>query len=217
MLSRFRLQLPRLRRGLRRRRRLLALALAALLAAMMLPPLAAALAPPARIGTEVVVAAEDLAPGTTLQPSDLTTLRVAEELVPEAAAADASLLDGRVLSTAVPAGTVLLPGMLRDQSDAAPPEGAVLMLVPVPAALAEHLSPGTRIELLLPVGADGDTRAREVLATVTHIAQGDATDSPVTPLTSSDSLDVIVAVDRDASGQLAEALGTSTVSVAVIG
>ena len=59
-----------------------------------MPGIAAAVVPPGARGTEVVVAARDLDPAQPLTSADLTTVRVADQLVPPGAVSDPAALLG---------------------------------------------------------------------------------------------------------------------------
>ena len=144
MLPRLRAHLPALRRALRRRRRLLAALAVAALVAALLP----SLLPPSARGVEAVVARTDLPPGTVLEDEHLSTVRLAAELVPSGTATDVEQVRGRTTVLPLEEGTPLLPGMLEPSDAPTVPEGSALMTVPVPAPMAGHLRPGTRLELL---------------------------------------------------------------------
>lgn len=210
MLSRLRSHLPHWRRALRRRRRLLALLALAVAVTAVLP----SLLPPSARGVQVIVADEDLPAGTVLGPEHLRTVRTAEQLLPAEAPTAAEHVLGRATTHPVPAGAPLLDVFLSGEGQPSLPEGAVLMVVPIPDLLAPHLSPGTRVELL-PADPALDSPGA-ITAQVVEAA-------PTTPSTvglggaGSGSTQILVAVDRASSGELAHALGAGTVMVAVIG
>ncbi|MGY5763610.1 SAF domain-containing protein [Brachybacterium sp. DNPG3] len=154
MLDRLRSSLPRWRRALRRRRRILLLLVAVSILAAGTPSLAAALMPPEHRGADVVVAARDIAPGAEIGSADLTVVRVADALVPAGAADSPDTLRGRRSSVAVPAGTVLLPGMLTADGEAVP-EGMALLALSAPAALSSRLEPGARLHVHAASSATG--------------------------------------------------------------
>lgn len=210
MLSRLRAHLPAWRRALRRRRRLLAALAVAALVAALLP----SMLPPSARGVEVVVADAALAPGTVLTSADLSTARVAEDLVPAGSALEVDAAVGRTTRVPLDAGSPLLPGMLETVGAAAIPEGSVLITVPVPAALAPHLSPGTRIELLStdPSHFGGSGVPAQVLEVVTVDAATAALGGG-----GSGTAEVLVTVERGQAGEVAHALGVGAVVVTVIG
>ncbi len=176
--------------------------------------------PPSTQGTTVLVAATDLPAGTVLTPEHLRAVEIAEELMPEGTASTADAVAGSTTALPLRAGTPLLPGMLREHSPSAVPEGSVLMLVPAPAALATHLGPGSRIELLTTDLATGSTGSlvAQVLAPAASAAStpqvslgGPGADAGP----GSGAVQLLVAVDREDSRELAHALagGTTTVSI----
>lgn len=205
MLTRLRRQLPRWRRALRRRRRALTILALAVAAAVLLPTLL----PPSVQGVEVVVADEDLAAGTLLAPEHLRTIRIAPELVPPETLTAPEEVLGRTVARPLGAGSPFLPGLLEEPITALVPEGSVLMAVPVPEALAPHLAPGTRIELL----STDPTAVVRVPAQVVELAGTAAGTLGSAPATAQ----VLVVVDRSRAGEVAHALGTGSVMVSVIG
>lgn len=210
MLSRFRLHLPHWRRALRRRRRLLALLALAVAVTAVLP----SFLPPSIQGVQVIAADEDLPTGTVLGPEHLRTVRTAVQLAPAEAPSTAEQVLGRTTTHPVPAGTPLLDPFLSGDGQLDLPEGAALMVVPVPDLLAPHLSPGTDIELLT-VGPSPDA-VESITGQVVHAA-------PTAPSAvdlsggGTGSTQILVAVDRSRSGELAHALGAGAVMVSVIG
>lgn len=209
MLSRIRLHAPAWRRALRRRRRLLlVLATVSVLAALV-----PSLLPPSARGVEVVVADAPLEAGAVLTPSDLRTTRVAAELVPTGSATDISQVLGRLTRVPLPAGTPLLPGMLEDPDALQIPEGSVAMVVPSPEALVPHLSPGTGIVLLVsdPTGVETLSIPAEVLDVITPAGSATALG------TGTGGAEIVVAVGRTDSREVAQALRGGSVIVAVIG
>lgn len=210
MLSRLRHHLPHWRRALRRRRRLLALLALAVAITAVLP----SVLPPSIQGVQVIVADEDLPVGTVLGPQHLRTVRTAADLVPAEAATSAERVLGRALTHPVPAGTPLLDPFLAGDGPPALPEGAVLMVVPVPDLLAPHLRPGTTIELL-PI----DPALDSPLAIAAQVIDAAPTAASTAALggAGTGSTQILVAVDRSRSGELAHALGAGAVMVSVIG
>jgi Flp pilus assembly protein CpaB len=94
---------PAWQRRWRRHRR----ALAALLAAVVVWSVTTAVHPPSPATRLVVTAGRDLAPGSTLSPSDLVLLARPQESLARDAASDLTALDGRVVAVPVLAGEVL--------------------------------------------------------------------------------------------------------------
>jgi hypothetical protein len=210
MLTRLLPPLPVWRRALRRRRRTLALLLAAAAAVLVLP----GLVPVPAQGTEVVVASRALPAGTVLAPEHLRTVEIATALVPDGTASSPAALEGERLAGPVAEGAPLLPGALVGADGPALAEGTALMVVPVPEVLLPHLAAGTRIELLLSDPVDGSSArvTAEVRSLSTATAAPGALGAGAVP-----GAQAIVLVDRQRSGELAHALGTSAVTVSVIG
>ncbi|MGC5166775.1 SAF domain-containing protein [Luteimicrobium sp. DT211] len=105
-------------------------------------------APPATVA--VLVAAHDVAAGTTLDVHDVRVARVAADLAPPSAYRAASDAKGRVASVALAAGTVVSPGLVAAGAVAASaPKGRVVVALPLaddPAAAL--LGPGDHVDLL---------------------------------------------------------------------
>lgn len=209
MLSRLRTHLPAWRRALRRRRRLLAALAVAAIVAAVLP----SLLPPSARGVQVVVAEVALDPGTVLTASHVGTARIDADLVPAGAAHQVDEVLGRTARVPLEAGAPLLPGVLDPADAAAVPEGWVLMVVPVPAALTPHLPPGTGIELLSTdptlLGGSG------VRARVLRVVPGGAGGSALSG--TAGTSEALVVVERSRAGEVAHALGVGAVMVTVIG
>lgn len=210
MFTRLLPHLPAWRRALRRRRRTLALLAAAAVAVLLLP----SFVPASVQGTDVVVAAQDLPAGTELAPEHLRTVEIASSLVPAGAADAVGALEGERLAAPVAEGSALLAEDLLGTEGMPLDEGTALMAVPVPEVLVPHLRSGTRIELLMSDPVDATTS--RVRAEVRSLAASAAADDPVA-VGASPGVQALVLVDRHRSGEVAHALGTSTVTVAVIG
>lgn len=210
MVSRLRRHLPLWRRALRRRRRLLAVLAFAVAVTAVLP----SLLPPSLQGVAVIVADDDLPAGTVLGPDHLRAVRTAAQLLPADAPTAPEQVLGRTTTSPVTAGTPLLDVLLSGDGPTVIPEGAVLMAVPVPELLAPHLNPGTRIELL-PTDAFSETHG----GITAQVVEAAAADSATVGLGSAGagSTQILVAVDRSRSGELAHALAAGTVTVAMIG
>lgn len=215
MLPRIRARLPLWRRALRRRRRLLLLLLAAALTATALPGIAAAVVPPGARGTEVVVAARDLDPAQPLTSADLTTVRVADQLVPPGAVSDPATLLGSRTALAIPAGTTLHPALMRGGGVTGPGSGEALMVVDAPAALAAHLATGTTLEILAPDPESG--LARRVPARVIEVTDGSSAGAPIAGAGGAGTVELLVAVGREESDDLAAAQRGGWLTVSVVG
>jgi pilus assembly protein CpaB len=129
-------------------RRIVAVALVLLAAVLALRPGAAR----GEAGVSVLVAARELAPGTTLTATDLRTARLPAEAAPKAALADPGAAAGRVLTGAAAEGEpiteVRLAGPRNTRLLA---DGADVAAVPVRLAdpgLAELLPPGSRVDVV---------------------------------------------------------------------
>lgn len=209
MFTRFRLHAPAWRRALRRRRRLLlALAVTALVAAML-----PSMMPPSAQGIEVVVVDAPVEEGTVLEASHLRTVRVAAELAPAGSALSPEEVVGRTTVVPLPAGTPLLPGMLEDESAARISEGQVAMVVPAPEALEPHLSPGVEVVLLVsdPTGLGGTA----ITASVLEVSAPSTSTAALGGSTG--VVEVLVAVGREESREVAHALRAGAATMAVIG
>lgn len=204
-------QLPLWRRSVRRRRR----TLTALAAALLIAALAPALLPPAVHGRTVVVTALELPAGTELEEHQLREVRVAAELVPAGTPTTREELVGRETALSLPAGAPLLPGTLRGGGMAQVPEGFVLMAVPIPAVLASRLTPGAEIEIL---SSGPDSASPERLsARVVELANTPSAGSSIVAPGIGDSVEVLVAVERHRSGDLAHSLHEGWLSISLIG
>lgn len=210
MLSRLRTHLPAWRRALRRRRRLLALLILAATLAALLP----SLLPPSVRGVPAVVADQDLPAGTVLEAEHLRTVHVAEELLPVGAPSGPDEVIGQRTAHPLPPGAPLLPTALAAAEHPVLPAGMALMVVPVPGALAPHLSPGTRVELFPTDLASG--AGAGITAQVMQGAESSAGAAVLGDGTGGMS-EILVAVPREGARELAHALSTGTISLAVIG
>lgn len=209
MLQRLLPHLPTWRRALRRRRRTLAVLVVAAAAVLLVP----SLVPASVAGTEVVVAAEDLQPGTALEAGQMRTVEVASSLVPSGAATAVEDLVGERLAAPVAADGPILAGDLLGTGEDPFPEGTALLAVPVPEVLLPHLRSGTRIELLMSDPVDGS--ATRIPAQIRSLSAA-ATGTGALGTGSDTGVQALVLVDRQRSGEVAHALGTSNVTVSVI-
>ncbi|MGN7212664.1 SAF domain-containing protein [Brachybacterium paraconglomeratum] len=208
MLTRLLPHLPTWRRALRRRRRTLAVLVVAAAAVLLVP----SLVPASVTGTKVVVAAEDLPTGTALEAEQMRTVEVASSLVPSGAATAVEDLVGERLAAPVAAdGPILSVDLLATGEDPLP-EGTALLAVPVPEVLLPHLRSGTRIELLMSDPVDGS--ATRIPAEIRSLSPATGTGALGTGTDA--GVQALVLVDRQRSGEVAHALGTSNVAVSVI-
>ena len=208
MLTRLLPHLPTWRRALRRRRRTLAVLVVAAAAVLLVP----SLVPASVTGTEVVVAAEDLPTGTALEAEQMRTVEVASSLVPSGAATAVEDLVGERLAAPVAADGPILSGDLLATGEDHLPEGTALLAVPVPEVLLPHLRSGTRIELLMSDPVDGS--ATRIPAEIRSLSPATGTGALGTGTDA--GVQALVLVDRQRSGEVAHALGTSNVAVSVI-
>lgn len=208
MLTRLLPHLPTWRRALRRRRRTLAVLVVAAAAVLLVP----SLVPASVTGTEVVVAAEDLPTGTALEAEQMRTVEVASSLVPSGAATAVEDLVGERLAAPVAADGPILSGDLLATGEDPLPEGTALLAVPVPEVLLPHLRSGTRIELLMSDPVDGS--ATRIPAEIRSLSPAKGTGALGTGTDA--GVQALVLVDRQRSGEVAHALGTSDVTVSVI-
>ena len=208
MFARLLPHLPLWRRALRRRRRSLSLLVAALAVVLVLP----ALVPASMQSTPVVVAAGDLPTGTALGPQHLRTVEVASSLVPSGAATAVEDLVGERLAAPVAADGPILSGDLLATGEDPLPEGTALLAVPVPEVLLPHLRSGTRLELLMSDPVDGS--ATRIPAEIRSLSPATGTGALGTGTDA--GVQALVLVDRQRSGEVAHALGTSNVAVSVI-
>lgn len=208
MLTRLLPHLPTWRRALRRRRRTLAVLVVAAAAVLLVP----SLVPASVTGTEVVVAAEDLPTGTALEAEQMRTVEVASSLVPSGAATAVEDLVGERLAAPVAADGPILSGDLLATGEDPLPEGTALLAVPVPEVLLPHLRSGTRLELLMSDPVDGS--ATRIPAEIRSLSPATGTGALGTGTDA--GVQALVLVDRQRSGEVAHALGTSNVAVSVI-
>ncbi|ONI90652.1 hypothetical protein ALI144C_02790 [Actinosynnema sp. ALI-1.44] len=103
---------------------------------------------------EMLVAARDLAPGTTLSASDLKLVRAPPAVVPKAALADVSAAAGQVLTGAASAGEPITSARLLGPANTRLTTGSPdTTAVPVRLAdegVAELLMPGARVDIVAP-------------------------------------------------------------------
>ncbi|PWH06950.1 hypothetical protein DEO23_08640 [Brachybacterium endophyticum] len=200
MLRRLHASLPHWHRAVRRRRRLLSV----LLAAVMIALLAPGLLPASAHTRSVVVAARDLDAGTVLDSQDLRSVEVSEALAPEDSTSTTEDLKGMRLSTALGKGTVLAPGRLRADSEAPDLTGLAVIAVPVEPALVPRLGIGDSLALITSTEAPG--RTRRIDATVVEVPESSAGSRALGGTPQVGGQDVLVAIDTDETGDVAQAV-----------
>lgn len=138
-------------------RRITAAVLVLLAAALALRP-----TPPEAPTRPVLVAAHDLAPGSTLTLADVRVVRIPDALVPAAALSGVDEASGRVLAGAATAGEPITSARLVGAENTRLTTGAgdaVAVAVRLAdAAVAELLVPGARVDLVT-VEPRGETSA----------------------------------------------------------
>lgn len=213
MLRRLHDSLPRWHRAVRRRRRLLGILLGALLTVAVLPGLL-----PASADTRgVLVAARDLPAGTVIGAGDLREVEVADSLVPADSTSDAAQLEGLRVPRSVGAGEVLAPQRLREEAEAAPPDGTAVVVVPVAPALLPRLSEGDMLDLVVSTGMPEGTG--RVDARVVEIPSGAGSRNAAGPMgtvSSTDAVEILVAVDPSHVGEVARAVREGWLEVAIV-
>jgi pilus assembly protein CpaB len=165
-----------------------------------------ALAPGSDSGVPVVVAAVDVAAGSTLRPADLTLRRWPAELVPGGALPDPAGADGRVLVGAARAGEPITDTRLAGPAAAlgAPPGAAAVPVRLADAGAAALLVPGSTVDVVTVGGESGEP---VVLATAAAVLAVLPPDSP-----SSGRL-VLVAMPSGVAARVAAASLTEQVAV----
>jgi len=120
---------------------------------------------------EVWVASSDLAPGTTVGPTNVKRVKIAESALPKGALLDARAIAGRELSRPIPAGQPFVGGDFANAETQAVavaqmvPEGRVLTTIRVPKGLVPYrnLKSGDRVDLVaVNAGRGGDGSVRVV-------------------------------------------------------
>jgi Flp pilus assembly protein CpaB len=159
----------------------------------------------------VLVAAHDLVPGATLQPSDLRVTQIHADhraLAELFGGAARSALRGQVVTALVPAGALLTRGNVRDpQANAA----ARVMSFAVPRARAVdgHLAGGDHVDI---VAVDHDSaRASYVMKDAEVVAVDVSGGGPLSG--GSDDITISLAVAGDDAPRLAAALEASVVTL----
>jgi pilus assembly protein CpaB len=156
-------------------------------------------------GRPVVVAARDLPPGHVLEAGDTEVITLPEPAVPDGALS--RVAEGRVVRAGVFEGEVLLGRRLAEAglagAAALVPEGARAVAVPVEAGSAPALAVGQRVDVVGLVAVEGAPQARVLV-----------TGAPVVEVA---ELAVTVAVEPEAVPQVAAALASGTVTLALVG
>lgn len=186
-----------------------------LVAALLIAALAPALLPPSVRGSTVVVTAVDLPAGTELSEHQLREVRIAADLVPTGAPTSPEDVVGRETALPLPAGAPVLPGALTGGGPTELPDGFVLMAVPVPAVLISRLTPGAEIEILS-TGPDLSSPER-ITARVVELPAAQPSGSSIMAPATGASTEMVVAVERTRSGDLAHSLHEGWMSISLIG
>ncbi|ALG06459.1 SAF domain-containing protein [Kibdelosporangium phytohabitans] len=128
-------------------RRIIAAALLAIAVFLMVRPNQAAEA-------GMLVAARDLAPGTTLAASDLKLVRAPPAVIPKRALAEVSAAAGQVLTGAASAGepitSVRLLGPENTRLTTGSPDATAVPIRLADEGVADLLSPGARVDIVAP-------------------------------------------------------------------
>lgn len=218
MLSSLRDHAPLIRRALRRRRRLLAVLVLFAAVTLSLPRLLPA---PADTVT-IVLTRRDLPAGQQITAADVTTQQI-RTTMSDLPVEDPSAVIGRRSTVDVPAGAALHSWMLTTAEQSLVPEGWVLMAVTVDPALSPYLHAGTAIGLVVPnttsapsaaAAHDRATSTTEGIVITPPKAQV-STGREVTPRQEQPSR-TIVAVPRDAAGDLSHSAAQSWLTVFVV-
>ncbi|GEL95016.1 hypothetical protein CCO02nite_16740 [Cellulomonas composti] len=208
----------RWRAALWRGRFLVAAAALALATALGLQSLRA----PAPATVSLLVAAHDLAAGTTLADSDV---RVAH--VPASAAVDAAFRDpaevlGAGTAVPVPAGLPLVPGLLAT-AEVGGPAGTVVAAVRLSdPAVAALLAPGTRVDVLAATPETGESGVVVARRALVLPVPGTGDDGAGGGLglggadRQQDASPVLLAVQPDEAPALAGAAASALLSVVVV-
>ncbi len=216
----------RLLRAVRARRRWFAALLAAAAVAFALDAVAPAAAP----SVSVVVAAGDLAPGVTLEASDLRSVAWPTALVPPGALAAIPEAVGRTLAGALGSGELVTTLRLVGPTLAATLLSVGRVAAPVRLADAEAtrlLRPGDRIDLVSASAGSADPIAGTAAAAQAHVVAAGATVVAVPASSQGSSLIgsagttggalLVVAVTRSEALALAQASVLGPLSVILVG
>lgn len=162
----------------------------------------------------VVVAADDLSPGTVLSRHDLTVALLPRNAAPSGSSPEAGRLVGRTLAAGVRAREPLTDVRLVGAGlTALLPAGLVAAPVRLAdLAVAVLVSPGDRVDVLAtPSGADrADVVAGHALVLATPARAG-----PPAGVSGGDAGVLLIAVDPPTAARLAAASTTSTVTVSL--
>lgn len=166
-------------------------------------------------GRAVLVAARDLAAGTTLTAADVRTAAVPEAvgLAGTASAEARAALVGATTAVAIPAGLPLVPELLAGTDLAGPPGTVVAAVRLADPAMAALLAPGDRVDLLAapPEGGPAATVARGALV----LPSPPAPDPGLLGL-AGEAPPLLVAVSPDEAAALAGAGASNVLSAVVV-
>lgn len=167
-------------------------------------------------GHPILVAARDLAAGSTLSAADVTVHSWPDELRPAGAISSAAAVAGRRLSGAMESGEAITEARLAGPGLAtglSPTSRAVAVEVDGGAAAA-LLSPGEFVDLLvndLPPATDVSASTSSV--PTAHLLAGAARILAVSPPSATDdSVGIVVAVDQTTALQIAAVAGRTVVA-----
>jgi pilus assembly protein CpaB len=149
---------------------------------MMLGQLRAAQArptPEARVSSQVAVAARDLEMGAVLQASDVALLDWPADVLPIGYAGTTADLVGRGLTVSMRANEPILGSKLADREAGGGlpiliPDGmrAVSVRVDEVIQVAGFVMPGTRVDVLVTLTAEGPAQTRTILQNIQALAAG---------------------------------------------
>jgi Flp pilus assembly protein CpaB len=175
-----------------------AAALVLLAAALALRP-----APSEGSTTPMLVAAHELAAGTTLHTSDVAVVHLAPELRPRAALTTPSEAEGRVLAGATTTGEPLTRARLLD--GAMDPTTAAVPFRLADPSVAALLAPGAKVDVVT-VSPTGDPTVLATNATVLTVRETEETTTSAGHL-------VVIALPREEATQVAGASLNQPVAV----
>lgn len=202
----------RLRATMWRARRPVAILCAALAVAAALT----ALRPPGPATRAVVVTTTDLTAGATLTAGDLALRDLPVQALPDRTVDDLQAVTGSRLAVPLPAGAVLVDGLVAGSQDAGPPGTVVVPVRFADSAVADLLTPGTVVDVVAStVGAGPATVAQDALVLPGPGAQDEGGLLGGAPSTAQ-SAPVLLAVDPGQAVALSGAASTSSLSAVIV-
>ncbi len=164
----------------------------------------------------MVVAARDIEPGTTLQPTDLVMGKADRDMVPTGSFTDISAVANRVTKFTVARGQPLLPTVLAEEGAgygvaATLPEGmrAITLEINDVSGVAGFITPQSKVDVVATLQSDGKPTAKTLLEGITVLACGGRT-NPGAPATEP-ARTVTLLVKPDQAERLELAVSTSRV------